>query len=155
MQPHKILIGIAMVSLFITAGLFVMFGTAEDSEDGLFDSYADISERVNEFNRTKFEDIEEGGQSTGEAVYNISSIQKDDLDEEIDTTKEWNIGEVGVIKLIMRLFSYFNLMGIMVSDIGKILHIPQMFLDFAMIIFLITLLFTMAYFIYKFQLRND
>jgi len=155
MQPHKLLIGIAMVSLFITAGLFVMFGTTTDTEDSLFDSYDDISSNIANINRSKFSRIEKGGSATTEAVYNVTNVQKDDLDQEIDTTKEWNIGEIGVIKLIKRLFSYFSLMGIMVSDIGKILHIPEMFLDFAMVSLLITVVFMAAYFIYKFQLRND
>lgn len=157
MQPHKFIIGIIMVSLFITGGLYVMFGTFADSDDSMADTYSGISERINEFNRTKFDsmDDEQGGASTSEGVYNISSTQEDDLKEEIDQTAGWRVIDVGPVRAIRRLTQYYNLLDTMIEDIAKILHIPQFFVDFAVVSFLIIVLFMTAYFIMRFQPRNN
>jgi len=154
MQPHKFIIGIAMVSLFITAGLFVMFGTATDSADSLFDEYDDISSNIAEINRSKFSRMEQGSASV-ESVYNESSDQKEELiAQEVEAELGWENLIIGPYRVIQRFIGYFGLLGIMVQDITKILHIPQMFADFAMIAFLVIVVFMIVYLIMRFQPRN-
>jgi len=155
MQPHKLFIGIAMVSLFITAGLFVMFGTASDSDDSLFDSYDDISSNIAEINRSKFSRMEQGGSASVESVYNKSSDQKEELiAQEVDEDLGWENLIIGPYRVIQRFTGYFSLLGIMVQDVAKILHIPQMFADFAMVAFLILIVFMIVYLIMRFQPRD-
>lgn len=155
MQPHNLIIGIAMVSLFITAGLFVMFGTASDTDDSLFDSYDDISSNIAEINRSKFSRIEQGSASIG-SVYNESSDQKEELiAQEVQEELGWENLIIGPYRVIQRFIGYFSLLGIMVQDITKVLHIPQMFADFAMVAFLVLVVFMIVYLIMRFQPRND
>jgi len=60
-----------------------------------------------------------------------------------------------VVKLIRRMRAYYNLLNTMIEDIAKILHIPAIFVDFAVVVFLVMVLFMGAYFIYRFQPRDD
>jgi len=156
MQPHKLLSGIAMFSLFITAGLYVMFGSVSDTEDSLFDGYDDISSNIASINRSKFNRMEQGGSAGIESVYNESSDQKEELiAQEVEDELGWENLIIGPYRVIQRFIGYFSLLGIMVQDITRILHIPPMFGDFAMVTFLIMVIFMIVYLIMRFQPRND
>ena len=157
MQPHKLIIGILMFSLFITGGIFVMFGDPAQPNDGIFDNYTDISTRANEFDRDKFVSMDStrGGQITPEAGYNISKLQEDDLNEDIDQTTQWRIIDVGPVKVIRRMKQYYNLLNGVIEETAKILHIPEIFIDFAVVAFSIIIIFMVAYFIMRFQPRDN
>ena len=156
MQPHKFMIGIAMVSLFITAGLYVMFGTASDNKDSLFDNYSDISTNIQEINRSKFSKWEEDGEASQEAIYNLTKDQKEEmLAQDVEEELGWEVLIVGPYRMIQRLPTYFRIIGIMINDIAKILHLPPIFVDFAVFVVLVIIVTMIVYLLMRFQPRDD
>ncbi len=156
MQIHKLIIGVGMFILFITAGLFIMFGSATDTDDSLFDSYDDVSSNIADINRSQFSRMEDGGEASAESIYNLTREQEEELiAQEVQEELGWEVLVVGPYRMIQRLPTYFKLIGIMTNDIAKILHIPTMFVDFFMFTILISIVAMIVYLLMRFQLRDD
>lgn len=153
-QPHKFIIGIALVSLFMGAGFLILFGDSEN--EGIYDNYEDISENIKSINKSQYSSIREGGEAGMESTFNISDDQRQELiATEVQQTSGWENIILGPYRVIQRFTSYFKLVGTMTNEFGRVLHIPTIFLDFTMIALGILVMFMMVYLIMRFQPRND
>ena len=155
MQPHKIMLSILMFIFFIVGGIFFLVGNPSDSNDGIFDNYSDISANAAAFNRTKFSNIE-GGKSSAEAMYNVSSQMKEDVEgTESLSTVEYPLSLTGAFKALKDSTLLFTLFGTIVGDVFKILHIPNWAYSFVIISFLVVIAFIILYMVFRFQPRSN
>jgi len=150
MQPHKFIIGVLLFSVFIYGGIFVMYGTIDDPQDGLLEEY-DVPK---DSYASKLENITKPEVVTDE-VKNITSDQKEDLKEEIDREQEWNPVEIGPIRAMIRMYNFFKSVNVLIEEVALLIHIPTFFIKTAVTIVLITVVFMGLYFLRRFQLRND
>ena len=104
MQPHRFIIGIGLVALFITAGLSIMFGNTADLDDSFFEFYNDTSDNIVQIDRSKFSKMDSGGEASAEAVYNLTREQEEELiAQEVEEELGWEVLIVGPYRMIQRL----------------------------------------------------
>ena len=151
MEPHKIILSLLFFGLFITGGIFIMKGSAEnpDEEEIFFNRYDDVSVNIDSFDRTEFSDMEVENE-----VYNKSS----DLSEQLETDELETDAELvlvtGPYKAFQKIREYYSTFGRVFSTISKMLDIPPFVITFLMVSLFIILIFIMAYFFRGFQPRT-
>jgi len=144
MRLDKLLIGLGMFLLFVTAGTFIMF--SPDADGRSFYSYYNISVDETDFN-TLPDEINR--------VYNVSSEQKGDITEQdIEVTTGWESMLTGGYTALKTFLGSFTIAGEIIMAIGKILPIPDYFLSFAAICFMIIVTFTILYMLFRFMPRE-
>jgi len=155
MQPHKIILNIILFIFIIVGGLFVMFGNPDDSNDGIFDNYTDISDNIAGFERDKFSKIENEEASIS-AIYNVSIEQKEDVEgTESSAEVEYPLSLTGAFRALKGTTKIFKIFGTIVGDIFKILHMPSWAYSFIIVGFLTIIVFILVYMVFRFQPRDD
>ena len=144
MRLDKLLIGLGMFLLFITAGTFIMF--SPDAEGDTFYTFYNITVDESEFDLLP-ENISR--------IYGVSKDAKTDISEQdIEVASGWESMLTGGYSALKTFFTSFGIAGDIIMAVGKAIGIPSFFLEFAAICFMIIVIFTVIYMLFRFMPRD-
>ena len=150
MQPHKIVLGVLLFSLFVFGGIYILYGTLEGDDDGLFEVY-DIPK---DFFADKLQNLTEP-EKISQEIHNLTSEQLEEGVGELETEGQFSLLDIGPAKSIRRMFSYFGVINTLVEEIALLLHLPIFIVKTIAIAVQAMIVFLILYFFMKFQPRDD
>jgi len=150
MQPDKLIIGFLIFAAFIFGGIFIMYGDVNDPDAGILQAYDVPKDSLG----SKLENLTKT-EKVGQEVQNLTSQQKTDTSDEFDTTAQWRVIDIGPVKAIRRMYSYFTSMNTLIAELALSFHVPKFIVDNIWFIILVAVTFMVIYFVMRFQLRND
>lgn len=119
MKLESFLIGFIIFSVFVVAGVFIM-ADINTNYEGIIESNLSTSE----FNSTY---------NTIDTMYNISQAQKEQvIGAELEETNVIDTSYKGAFSAIRLVRNTFSLLGNIINDVARVIHIPSFFVKFAL-----------------------
>lgn len=119
MKLESFLIGFIIFSVFVVAGVFIM-ADINTNYEGIIESNLSTSE----FNSTY---------NTIDTMYNISQAQKEQvIGAELEETNVIDTSYKGAFSAIRLIRNTFSLLGNIINDVARVIHIPSFFVKFAL-----------------------
>ena len=145
MRLDKILIGLGMFLLVITAGTYIMFSEDPVTKKSYYEFYDIV------VNDTKFNLLPDNYSK----IYEVSSEEKTAITEQdIDVDTGWESMLTGGYSALKTFLKSFSIAGEIIMGVGLAIGIPVFFLEFAAICFMIVVIFTIIYMLFRFMPRD-